>query len=150
MEVSTSPFRCWCSGILNYSLGQIQASHSSTSCVVKGSICPEFLPSSDFTVGISVSLGHVKPVLCASFGGPCSAVDEDFVLWHMTLRHEWAVLNITKEPAAATAAAASSSSSSSTSSSCHRPFLPGTSLEPSVIPTAQPSIFTLLYFLYYV
>ena len=30
--------------------------------------------------------------------------------------------------------------------SCHRPFLPGTSLEPAVIPTAQPSSFTLQYF----
>jgi len=27
--------------------------------------------------------------------------------------------------------------------SCHRPFLPGTSLEPAVIPTAQASSFTL-------
>ena len=26
---------------------------------------------------------------------------------------------------------------------CHRPFLPGTSLEPAVIPTAQASSFTL-------
>ena len=34
--------------------------------------------------------------------------------------------------------------------SCHRPFLPGTSLEPAVIPTAQASSFTLQYFLYYV
>jgi len=34
--------------------------------------------------------------------------------------------------------------------SCHRPFLPGTSLEPAVIPTAHNSSFTLLYFLYYV
>ena len=33
---------------------------------------------------------------------------------------------------------------------CHRPFLPGTSLEPSVIPTAQASSFTLQYFPYYV
>jgi len=30
--------------------------------------------------------------------------------------------------------------------SCHRPFLPGTSLEPAVIPTAQASSFTLQYF----
>jgi len=28
--------------------------------------------------------------------------------------------------------------------SCHRPFLPGTSLEPAVIPTAQPSSFTFI------
>jgi hypothetical protein len=34
--------------------------------------------------------------------------------------------------------------------SCHRPFLPGTSFEPAVIPTAQASSFTLRYFLYYV
>ena len=34
--------------------------------------------------------------------------------------------------------------------SCHRPFLPGTSLEPTVIPTAQTSRFTLQYFPYYV
>jgi len=34
--------------------------------------------------------------------------------------------------------------------SCHRPFLPGTSLEPAVIPTAQASSFTLQYFPYYV
>ena len=27
--------------------------------------------------------------------------------------------------------------------SCHRPFLPGTSLEPAVIPTAQALSFTL-------
>ena len=33
---------------------------------------------------------------------------------------------------------------------CHRPFLPGTSLEPTVIPTAQASSFTLQYFPYYV
>jgi len=33
--------------------------------------------------------------------------------------------------------------------SCHRPFLPGTSLEPAVIPTAQASNFTLQYFPYY-
>jgi len=33
---------------------------------------------------------------------------------------------------------------------CHRPFLPGTSLEPMVIPTAQASSFTLQYFPYYV
>ena len=32
--------------------------------------------------------------------------------------------------------------------SCHRSFLPGTSLEPAVIPTA--SSFTLQYFPYYV
>ena len=30
--------------------------------------------------------------------------------------------------------------------SCHRPFLPGTSLEPAVIPTAQASSFSLQYF----
>jgi len=34
--------------------------------------------------------------------------------------------------------------------SCHRPFLPGTSLEPAVIPTAQASSFTLQYSPYYV
>jgi hypothetical protein len=34
--------------------------------------------------------------------------------------------------------------------SCHRPFLPATSLEPAVIPTAQASSFTLQYFPYYV
>ena len=34
--------------------------------------------------------------------------------------------------------------------SCHRPFLPGNSLEPAVIPTAQASSFTLQYFPYYV
>ena len=34
--------------------------------------------------------------------------------------------------------------------SCHRPFLPGASLEPAVIPTAQASGFTLQYFPYYV
>jgi hypothetical protein len=34
--------------------------------------------------------------------------------------------------------------------SCHRPILPGTSLEPAVIPTAQASSFTLQYFPYYV
>ena len=34
--------------------------------------------------------------------------------------------------------------------SCHRPFLPGTSLEPAVGITAQASSFTLQYFLYYV
>jgi hypothetical protein len=34
--------------------------------------------------------------------------------------------------------------------SCHRPFLPGTSLEPVVIPTTQASNFKLQYFLYYV
>ena len=31
---------------------------------------------------------------------------------------------------------------------CHRSFIPGTSLEPSVIPTAQASSFTLQYFPY--
>ena len=34
--------------------------------------------------------------------------------------------------------------------SCHKPILPGTSLEPAVIPTAQASRFTLHYFPYYV
>jgi len=34
--------------------------------------------------------------------------------------------------------------------SCHRPFLPGNSLEAAVIPTAQASSFTLQYFPYYV
>ena len=34
--------------------------------------------------------------------------------------------------------------------SCHKSFLPGTSLEPAVIPTAQASRFTLQYFPYYV
>jgi hypothetical protein len=34
--------------------------------------------------------------------------------------------------------------------SCRRPFLPGTSLERAVIPTAQASSFTLQYFPYYV
>ena len=34
--------------------------------------------------------------------------------------------------------------------SCHRPFLPGNSLETTVIPTAQASSFTLQYFQYYV
>jgi hypothetical protein len=34
--------------------------------------------------------------------------------------------------------------------SCHRPILSGTSLEPTVIPTAQASSFTLQYFPYYV
>jgi hypothetical protein len=34
--------------------------------------------------------------------------------------------------------------------SCHKPFLPGTSLEPAVIPTAQASSVTLQYFPYYV
>jgi len=34
--------------------------------------------------------------------------------------------------------------------SCHRPFLPGTSLESAVIPTAQASIFTVQYFPCYV
>ena len=33
---------------------------------------------------------------------------------------------------------------------CHRPFLPGTSPEPAVIPTAQASSFALQYFQYYV
>jgi len=33
---------------------------------------------------------------------------------------------------------------------CHRPFLPGTSLQPAVIPAAQASSFTLQYFPYYV
>jgi len=32
--------------------------------------------------------------------------------------------------------------------SCHRPFLPGTSLEPTAIPTAQASSFSLKYFPY--
>jgi len=43
-----------------------------------------------------------------------------------------------------------SSSSSSSIVSCHRRFLPGTSLEPAVIPTTQASSFTLQYFPYYV
>ena len=34
--------------------------------------------------------------------------------------------------------------------SCHRPFLPGISLEPDVIPTAQISSFTLQYLRCYV
>jgi len=34
--------------------------------------------------------------------------------------------------------------------SCHRPFLPSSSLEPAMIPTAQASSFTLQYFPYYV
>ena len=34
--------------------------------------------------------------------------------------------------------------------SYHMPFLPVTSLEPAVIPTAQASSFTLQYFPYYV
>jgi len=34
--------------------------------------------------------------------------------------------------------------------SCHKPCLPGTYLEPAVIPTAQASSFTLQYFPYYV
>jgi len=34
--------------------------------------------------------------------------------------------------------------------SCHRPILPGNSLDPTVIPTAQASSFTLQYFPYYV
>ena len=33
--------------------------------------------------------------------------------------------------------------------SCHRCSLPGTSLEPKVIPTAQASSFTLQYYYYY-
>jgi hypothetical protein len=33
---------------------------------------------------------------------------------------------------------------------CHGPFLPGSSLEPAVTPTAQASSFTLQYFPYYV
>jgi hypothetical protein len=33
--------------------------------------------------------------------------------------------------------------------SCHRPFLPGTPLEPTVIPNAHASSFTLQYFSYY-
>jgi len=33
---------------------------------------------------------------------------------------------------------------------CHMPFVPGTSLEPAVIPIAQASSFTLQYFPYYV
>jgi hypothetical protein len=33
---------------------------------------------------------------------------------------------------------------------CHRPIFPGNSLEPTVIPTAQASSFTLQYFPYYV
>jgi len=33
---------------------------------------------------------------------------------------------------------------------CHRPFLPGASLEPAVIHTAHTSSFTLQYFPYYV
>jgi hypothetical protein len=33
--------------------------------------------------------------------------------------------------------------------SCHRPFLPGASLEPAVIPTAQTSSFTLQWIYYY-
>ena len=33
--------------------------------------------------------------------------------------------------------------------SCQRPFLPGTPLEPAVIPTAQASSLTLQYFPYY-
>ena len=31
---------------------------------------------------------------------------------------------------------------------CHKPFLPGTSLEPALIPTAHVSSFTLQYFPY--
>ena len=34
--------------------------------------------------------------------------------------------------------------------SCHRAFLPGTSLEPAVIPNAQASSLKLRYFPYYV
>ena len=34
--------------------------------------------------------------------------------------------------------------------SCHRPFLPGTSLETTVIPNGQASIFRRQYFPYYV
>jgi hypothetical protein len=34
--------------------------------------------------------------------------------------------------------------------SCHMPFLPGTSLEPAAIPTAQASTFTLQHFPHYV
>jgi hypothetical protein len=34
--------------------------------------------------------------------------------------------------------------------SCHRPILPGNSLEPTAIPTVQASSFTLQYFPYYV
>jgi len=34
--------------------------------------------------------------------------------------------------------------------SCQRPILPGNSLEPTVIPNAQASSFTLQYFPYYV
>ena len=34
--------------------------------------------------------------------------------------------------------------------SCHRPFLPGTSREPTAIPTDQASSFRLQYFPYYV
>ena len=34
--------------------------------------------------------------------------------------------------------------------SCHRPLLPGTSLEPAAIHTVQASRFTLQYFPYYV
>ena len=34
--------------------------------------------------------------------------------------------------------------------SCHRPFLPGISLEPAMIPTTQASSFTLQYFPGYV
>jgi len=33
---------------------------------------------------------------------------------------------------------------------CDKPFLPGTSLEPAAIPTAQASSFTLQYLAYYV
>jgi len=35
--------------------------------------------------------------VCASFWGRYGAVDEDFTFWRMTLCHEWAVPNITKE-----------------------------------------------------
>jgi hypothetical protein len=91
-------FWCLCSEILNCSLSELQASHSSASCVVKESVCPEFLPASVFTVWLSVCLGHVKTVYVCEFWGRYSGVDEDFVFWHKTLRHEWAVHNITTEP----------------------------------------------------
>jgi hypothetical protein len=102
---STSTFRCWCSEILNYSLVELQTSHSSTPCVVKGSVCPEFLPASVFTVLLSVCMGHVK-TLCvcvrvracarASFGVD-TAVRMISFFRHMTLCHECAIPNITKE-----------------------------------------------------
>ena len=44
----------------------------------------------------------------------------------------------------------SSSSSSGSIVSCHRPCRPGTSLEPTAMPTAQVSSFRLQYFPYYV